>query len=40
MRESYVRVLSAKSKMDSRKSNNSIEKWGTVLNKEFSIEKC
>jgi hypothetical protein len=26
-------------KMDSRKSNNPIIKWGTELNKEFSTEK-
>jgi hypothetical protein len=26
-------------KMDSRKSNNPILKWGTDLNKEFSIEE-
>jgi hypothetical protein len=26
-------------KLDSRKSNNSITKWGTELNKEFSTEE-
>ena len=26
-------------KMDSRKSNNPIKKWGTELNKEFSTEE-
>ena len=26
-------------KVDSRKSNNPIKKWGTVLNKEFSTEE-
>jgi hypothetical protein len=26
-------------KLDSRKSNNSIQKWGTELNKEFSTEE-
>jgi hypothetical protein len=26
-------------KVDSRKSNNTIEKWGSVLNKEFSPEE-
>jgi hypothetical protein len=26
-------------KLDYRKSNNPIEKWGTELNKEFSTEK-
>ena len=26
-------------KLDSRKSNNTIKKWGTELNKEFSTEE-
>ena len=26
-------------KLDSRKPNNPIEKWGTELNKEFSTEQ-
>jgi hypothetical protein len=26
-------------KLDSRKSHNSIKKWGTELNKEFSTEE-
>jgi hypothetical protein len=27
-------------KVESRKSNNSIKKWGTELNKEFSTREC
>ena len=27
-------------KLDSRKPNNAIKKWGTELNKEFSTEEC
>ena len=27
-------------RVDSRKSNNPIKKWGSELNKEFSTEEC
>jgi hypothetical protein len=35
----YTGIYKELKKMDSRKSNNHIKKWGSELNKEFSPEE-
>jgi hypothetical protein len=35
----YIQPKNVRSKVDSRKSNNPIKKWGSELNKEFSPEE-
>jgi hypothetical protein len=35
----YIYIYKELKKFDSRKPNNTIEKWGTELNKEFSTEE-
>jgi hypothetical protein len=38
-RELISNIYKELKKLDSRKSNNPIKKWGTELNKEFSTEE-